>query len=522
MSVLVCTCRCADMMVHHTSTIIQSLSSSIDPRVSSTTTANTTPSSSFPHHQLSITSSMESYQRHALDWKKRPTSCQPRPPSRRIPTYDIWILSRLSSSYRVRVRLRAVVIFVEAPIGGGTAYRGHDDRHALPPHRASHSSFPSSNSSFMPPPMPAKHEYTSVKRASAPSLNKVGKVEDIDQKRPRHQRRLRYPPSSRVLTHMPNDLAPTHNSSPPTPTSINISISTTPSTSASAKLSSLSSSRPAPAFPSVPHSRRQSLSSKRHSQLSQSYQSSANSRRASIFSTASITSTSNNTNTTQATYPIPPRIDRLNALPALLPPHLPQHLHPARKPLRMLSPQRHPHPCPTCINPWPNPHPRLCLPHPRPAAHNVWARHSKIHPQVPQKYGPPYIRPRAANPIFARRFRAATRRRRRARVGGADEYESEVDYAGQDADADADAEDGDEEGPLPPGIYLALFDFEPEGTAEMAWAVVIREESNASTAGEKAEKKSGEGAEEYVLVPESYLKFVRGDEEEEGDEEENE
>ncbi|KIJ30249.1 hypothetical protein M422DRAFT_268217 [Sphaerobolus stellatus SS14] len=83
---------------------------------------------------------------------------------------------------------------------------------------------------------------------------------------------------------------------------------------------------------------------------------------------------------------------------------------------------------------------------------------------------------------------------------------------------------------LTPGIYLALFHFEPEGTAEMAlvegqevrvvgrgggvrWVVVIREESNASTAGE-AEEKRGEGVEEYVLVPESYLKFVKGDEEE--------
>ncbi|KIJ23258.1 hypothetical protein M422DRAFT_39708, partial [Sphaerobolus stellatus SS14] len=74
-------------MVHHTSTIIQSISSSIDTRVSSTTTANTPPSSPFPHHRLSTTSCMKSYQRHALDWKKSPTSCQPRTRSRRFPTY---------------------------------------------------------------------------------------------------------------------------------------------------------------------------------------------------------------------------------------------------------------------------------------------------------------------------------------------------------------------------------------------------------------------------------------------------
>ncbi|KIJ22325.1 hypothetical protein M422DRAFT_277296, partial [Sphaerobolus stellatus SS14] len=103
-----------------------------------------------------------------------------------------------------------------------------------------------------------------------------------------------------------------------------------------------------------------------------------------------------------------------------------------------------------------------------------------------------------------------------------------LDYA---ADQGEDGGEG-EEGPLTPGIYLALFDFEPEGTAEMAlvegqevrvvgrgggvgWKVVIREASNASTVGEKG----SEGAEEYALVPESYLKFVRGDEKDGDDEE---
>ncbi|KIJ47715.1 hypothetical protein M422DRAFT_28739 [Sphaerobolus stellatus SS14] len=86
-------------MVRHTSTIIQSISSSIDTRVSSITTANKPPSSPFPHHRRSTTSSMESCQRHALDWKKRPTSCQPGTPSRRFPTY--------ASPYRVRISLLA-------------------------------------------------------------------------------------------------------------------------------------------------------------------------------------------------------------------------------------------------------------------------------------------------------------------------------------------------------------------------------------------------------------------------------
>ncbi|KIJ47703.1 hypothetical protein M422DRAFT_28735, partial [Sphaerobolus stellatus SS14] len=54
MSVLVCTCWCPYMMVDHTSTIVQSISSTIDTRVSSTTTANTPPSSPFPHHHVTL------------------------------------------------------------------------------------------------------------------------------------------------------------------------------------------------------------------------------------------------------------------------------------------------------------------------------------------------------------------------------------------------------------------------------------------------------------------------------------
>ncbi|KIJ30282.1 hypothetical protein M422DRAFT_268251 [Sphaerobolus stellatus SS14] len=128
--------------------------------------------------------------------------------------------------------------------------------------------------------------------------------------------------------------------------------------------------------------------------------------------------------------------------------------------------------------------------------------------------------------------------------GGAylsDEYENgddNLDYAADQGENDG--EEG-EEGPLPPGIYFALFDFNPRGLrggemvlvegqevrvvgwgGSVGWAIVIREEFNASTVGKKGGKKSGKEAEEYALVPESYLKFVRGDEEdgngEEGDE----
>ncbi|KIJ30270.1 hypothetical protein M422DRAFT_268240 [Sphaerobolus stellatus SS14] len=93
-----------------------------------------------------------------------------------------------------------------------------------------------------------------------------------------------------------------------------------------------------------------------------------------------------------------------------------------------------------------------------------------------------------------------------------DNYENKVDYAGQDGDA----EDGDgegEEGPLAPGIYLAYSISNLKGL----WR---REEEAASTATAGAGEKNEESAtEEYALVPESYLKFVRGDDEEDREDE---
>lgn len=76
---------------------------------------------------------------------------------------------------------------------------------------------------------------------------------------------------------------------------------------------------------------------------------------------------------------------------------------------------------------------------------------------------------------------------------------------------DEDPLSGAEEGPLLPGLYKALYPFEPEGTAEMAleedqivrvvgrgggvgWAVVVKDEAH------------GGG---HALVPESYLELVQ-------------
>ena len=97
--------------------------------------------------------------------------------------------------------------------------------------------------------------------------------------------------------------------------------------------------------------------------------------------------------------------------------------------------------------------------------------------------------------------------------GGEDEDEDmEID----DALSDEEAHDGESGLPLFPGIYRALYAFEPEGTAEMkldedqlvrvigrgggvGWAVVVKD----------GLKDAGV----HALVPESYLELVRLDEE---------
>lgn len=103
--------------------------------------------------------------------------------------------------------------------------------------------------------------------------------------------------------------------------------------------------------------------------------------------------------------------------------------------------------------------------------------------------------------------------------GGEDEYE-DVEI-GEEGEAFSDGEgEGDAEGepPLFPGLYRALYAFEPEGTAEMkldedqlvrvigrgggvGWAVVVKD----------GLKDTGV----HALVPESYLEQVRLDGEEE-------
>ncbi|PCH41782.1 hypothetical protein WOLCODRAFT_151835 [Wolfiporia cocos MD-104 SS10] len=82
---------------------------------------------------------------------------------------------------------------------------------------------------------------------------------------------------------------------------------------------------------------------------------------------------------------------------------------------------------------------------------------------------------------------------------------------------DDDGDEGDEgnaypseDGPLVPGLYRAMFVFEPEGTAEMALEEeqVVRVVGRGGGVGWAVVEKEGGG---HALVPESYLELVQAD-----------
>ncbi|KAI0655313.1 hypothetical protein C8Q70DRAFT_923810 [Cubamyces menziesii] len=87
-------------------------------------------------------------------------------------------------------------------------------------------------------------------------------------------------------------------------------------------------------------------------------------------------------------------------------------------------------------------------------------------------------------------------------------------------DPHGDSEDGEEyedanegegdDGPLPPGLYRALYAFEPEGTAEMALEEeqVVHVVGRGGGVGWAVVEKEGGG---HALVPESYLELVEAD-----------
>ena len=116
---------------------------------------------------------------------------------------------------------------------------------------------------------------------------------------------------------------------------------------------------------------------------------------------------------------------------------------------------------------------------------------------------------------------------------GYDDDDDDEDPAGYSKYEDEDDEDEEgEPGPLLPGLYRALYTFEPEGATEMAlsegqivrvvgrgggvgWAIAVREWVS-------ADEKETTGV--HALVPESYLEVVQldGIDDDEGDEQEDE
>lgn len=111
---------------------------------------------------------------------------------------------------------------------------------------------------------------------------------------------------------------------------------------------------------------------------------------------------------------------------------------------------------------------------------------------------------------FERNFDISSPADESTSFGYDDQYEDEDEGAEEYAEG--------EEPPLLPGLYRAVFAFEPEGTAEMAlqedqivrvvgrgggvgWAVVVREDSGGGTTEVQ-----------HALVPEGYLELVSLDE----------
>lgn len=103
--------------------------------------------------------------------------------------------------------------------------------------------------------------------------------------------------------------------------------------------------------------------------------------------------------------------------------------------------------------------------------------------------------------------------------GGEDEYEEmetdEEDEILDEVDVDVDAEG---EPPLFPGVYRALYAFEPEGTAEMKLEEeqLVRVIGRGGGVGWAVVVKGGlKDMGVHALVPESYLEPVRLDRQEE-------
>ncbi|KZT63802.1 hypothetical protein DAEQUDRAFT_733441 [Daedalea quercina L-15889] len=86
-------------------------------------------------------------------------------------------------------------------------------------------------------------------------------------------------------------------------------------------------------------------------------------------------------------------------------------------------------------------------------------------------------------------------------------------YNADDQEYDEEYVQPGEEGPLVPGLYRAMFAFEPEGTAEMALdeEQIVRIVGRGGGVGWAIVEKEDGG---HALVPESYLELVQADEEE--------
>lgn len=105
------------------------------------------------------------------------------------------------------------------------------------------------------------------------------------------------------------------------------------------------------------------------------------------------------------------------------------------------------------------------------------------------------------------------------------EFEDPYDSLDNEDDDDDDATtdglgvEGHEDRPLLPGLYRALYAFEPEGTAEMALEEdqIVRVIGRGGGVGWAIVARDGDDG--HALVPEGYLEFISLDRDQVGEEE---
>ena len=382
-------------------------------------------------------------------------------------------------------------------------------RLTLPVERASTSPFPSPGSPFYPPPRLGAHEFAS-RPSSSRSLNSARERDDADKPDMPHVDGATTPTAP---PHTPALSVPSTTASPTTPTPTSVFTLKTPTTqitvpdpppnsdapvslnAAAAALTSsnrdsLTSSRPAPPSPAL--SRRASAALSRHS-------SSARSHRASKASSFLQQTTSHEPEaSTSSTTTVTPQPSKRKSL-----------LFKIRDFAFPSSDDRHTGKGPDA--------PRANRPRRRWSTYSAASVSSAGSSRADEDEAD-----EGAGGWGSYRWNTLSSHfswgsGQGAQEGGPSRTDFDRNFEPEDNDEESDdydeyedaPQDGDEEA-LIPGLYRALYAFEPEGTAEMALEEeqVVRVVGRGGGVGWAVVEKEGGG---HALVPESYLELVEAD-----------